>query len=107
MAKTYCSSYIMVYCPPISIAAGPKIVSLIQSKLSLFGLSLRKLQTLQHTHLLTLLEKSATSELETHVILQPVQELILIGEMLNRPRLGLVRWAMATRQCLHVCYSKA
>ena len=30
----------------------------------------RKLQTLQHTHLLTLLEISATSELETHVVRQ-------------------------------------
>lgn len=51
-----------------------------------------KLQTLQSTHLLTLFETSASSELEMHPILQPLKELILIEETPQSPTLGLITW---------------
>lgn len=51
-----------------------------------------KLQTLQSTHLLTLFEISATSELEMHAILQPLKELILIEETPQSPTLDLITW---------------
>lgn len=51
-----------------------------------------KAQTLQSTHLPTLCQTSATRDLETHAILQPLKELILIEETPQSPKLSLITW---------------